>query len=369
MKRAAHTHRRIIIYFLSIISILVIVGLVSIYSASSVFALERYGSASYYVHRQCYGLIISIIVGILCACIPYTYFRFGAPLFFITTLIATVLPLIASRYGTTVHGSTRWLTLGPYAIQPSEFLKVAVILMLARLLNNQRGTLYTVRHYTSMGIIIISSAIIMLIQPDFGQAVLVTGTSICMILITLPHLKTLAISSGIGAAAAILLIVTKPYRLKRILTFLNPWDDPQGAGFQIIQSFIALGSGGITGIGIGKSHQKFFYLPMQHTDFIFPIIAEETGFIGSLFVITLFIGLLYTGYTLAWSRKDTFSLLTIFGFITMISLQAIINLAVVTGLAPTKGIGLPLISYGVSSLLAHGCIVGIIVSCAKNRLS
>lgn len=161
------------------------------------------------------------------------------------------------------------------------------------------------------------------------------------------------------------LAVARPYRLKRILTFLDPWSDPRGAGFQIIQSLIAIGSGGWYGVGIGNSKQKFFYLPMQHTDFIFSIIAEETGLIGSVILIGLFVGLLYVGLRLASLMQDMFSYLVCVGFTVLISLQAAINIAVSAGLVPTKGIGMPFISYGNSSLIAWYICIGLMLNCAR----
>ena len=168
-------------------------------------------------------------------------------------------------------------------------------------------------------------------------------------------LLSLAVSAGF-------LILFRPYRLQRVLTFLDPWQDPRGAGFQIIQSLIAIGSGNWVGIGIAHSRQKFFYLPMQHTDFIFSIIAEETGLIGCLFLITLFVLLLYFGIRIAHQLADTFSTLVILGFMIVIHLQTIMNMAVATGLAPTKGVGMPFISYGNTSLVCYLFMIGVIIT-------
>src|SRR5690606_20698098 len=171
---------------------------------------------------------------------------------------------------------------------------------------------------------------------------------------------------GLGTSAFILILL-RPYRLQRILTFLDPWQDPKGAGFQIIQSLIAIGSGNWLGTGIAHSRQKFFYLPMQHTDFIFSIIAEETGLVGSLFLIVLFIFFLYFGMRIAHQLNDNFNALCIIGFILLISLQAIMNMAVTTGLAPTKGVGLPFISYGNTSLVCYLFMIGVIINMVHNN--
>ena len=180
-----------------------------------------------------------------------------------------------------------------------------------------------------------------------------------------------AINPNVLDAAAIPflfgLIILRPYRLKRILAFLNPWQDPQGAGFQIIQSLIAIGSGGLCGVGIGHSKQKFFYLPMQHTDFIFAIIAEETGFIGCSIIIILYLLLLYIGFKIAWQLANRFCSFTVLGFSLLIHLQTMINLFVVLGLVPTKGIGLPFISAGNSALIVHLSMLGIILGMIKHQ--
>jgi cell division protein FtsW len=163
-----------------------------------------------------------------------------------------------------------------------------------------------------------------------------------------------------------LLIFMQPYRLKRILTYLNPWEDPKGSGFQIIQSLIAIGSGGIWGTGVGQSKQKFFYLPMQHTDFIFAIIAEETGFIGSSLLIVLYMLFAYFGFKISWHLKDRFAMFLVQGIIIIISIQTLINLMVTIGLAPTKGIGLPFISYGNTALACQMLMVGLIINASED---
>jgi cell division protein FtsW len=209
------------------------------------------------------------------------------------------------------------------------------------------------------------TSIVLLLQPDFGMTVTLCLTGIFMAFIAGLNLKHLGITLSGLIPIALILVYIKPYRFKRIMTFLNPWSDPQGAGFQIIQSFIAIGSGKFWGIGIGQSKQKFFYLPMQHTDFIFSIIAEEIGFAGSLFIITLFALMLYAGLRLALTQEDLFARYTICGFVILLSLQASINIAVATGLVPTKGLGLPFISYGNSALVATLAMLGVVIKLIK----
>jgi cell division protein FtsW len=208
---------------------------------------------------------------------------------------------------------------------------------------------------------------VLLKQPDFGLTVTLLITSGIMLFVA--HIPLLYLVSTIAALIPVLitLVVIRPYRLNRILSFLNPWSDPQGSGFQIIQSLIAIGSGGLFGLGIGQSKQKFFYLPMQHTDFIFSIIAEETGFFGAFIIIMLFIALIYFGLRLATRFNTPFSFFATTGFICLIGLETAINIAVATALAPTKGIGLPFISYGNSALIGNLIMIGLIMNMVHNE--
>ncbi len=211
------------------------------------------------------------------------------------------------------------------------------------------------------------TAILLLYQPDFVKAVTLSITSTLMFFIAGCNLTHLGPTLGSLVPVAGLLIYMKPYRVQRVLTFLNPWEDPQGAGFQIIQSLIAIGSGSVSGVGIAQSKQKFFYLPMQHTDFIFSIIAEETGFIGASALIGLYILFLYTGLRIARTLRDPFCYYTTIGYVVLTSLQALINLFVATGLMPTKGLGLPFISYGNSALLCNLIMLGLIINFVYNN--
>lgn len=360
--------RRTLLMFLFCATLLTLIGLVFIYSSSSIFALEQIGSSYYFLKKQLLGVIVGIVLINLIGRVPFSVLHQCAPLIWLGVAFITLIPIIMPAFATTIHGSTRWLSIGGYSFQPSEFLKVATLPFLARIMSHKD---FAHRPFLkAMFPVMVCSAItiaILLIQPDFGQAVLIMATTLALFAISYSTLFYLGLAALPVILGAILLIIAKPYRLKRIATFLNPWDDPRGAGFQIIQSLIAIGSGGLFGVGIGQSHQKFFYLPMQHTDFIFSIIAEEAGFIGASFIIMIYLVLLYLGIKLAWHLHNPAALLTVFGIVVTISLQAIINLAVATGLAPTKGIGLPFISYGVSSLLAYSCMLGIVISCVRSE--
>jgi cell division protein FtsW len=353
--------------FIAVIISLLIIGFLFIYSASSVFALEKCGSAHYFVKKQLFGLTLGLLGLAFFRFFPLDILAQSSPWFFCTSLILTGLTLVPGL-AYRIHGSSRWLHLGPLTFQPSELLKISLLMYTAYLVNKQEQTKRIRYRYLPFLVIIGVSCVVLLKQPDFGMAVTIATT--LLLLLFIMHINTRHIAYTVLAALpiALILVITKSYRLKRVMTFFNPWNDPQGAGFQLIQSLIAIGSGSWFGVGVSHSKQKFFYLPMQHTDFIFAIIAEETGFIGSLLLISLYMLFLYIGMRLAWRLHSTFARVLTLGFVIMTSIQAIINLAVTTGLAPTKGIGLPFVSYGNSALMCSLCMLGLIMNCvAEDR--
>jgi cell division protein FtsW len=352
---------------LGIASLLIIVGILFIYSSSSVYAMEKFGASYYFVLKQLAGLALGFVAFVCARLIPLPLIKKHSPLLFwgsLSLTAMTLIPALSSR----IHGSSRWLNLAGFGFQPSELLKITLPLYLAYFLAKKENKLSSVAHaYLPLCIILGIPCAILLKQPDFGLTVTLCATAFAMLFAM--HLKTRHILLTCAAVipAVIGLVLYKPYRLKRILTFLDPWSDPQGAGFQIIQSLIAIGSGSFWGVGITQSKQKFFYLPMQHTDFIFSIIAEETGFFGSSLLVALYMLFLYFGMKIVWQLSDTFSMIASFGFITLLSLQTVINLAVATGLAPTKGIGLPFVSYGNTSLVCSMAILGLITNMAYSN--
>lgn len=366
--KTMHSHtRRAVHILLFTAACLSIIGCVFIYSSSSIFALETRGVAPYFVYRQ----LIALAAGVMCMCciarIPLHLIRTLTPYGFLVALVVVGLPFAIPGCARVVHGSARWITIMGASLQPIEFARIPFVLMLALLMSSAPFSYYRFGwRIFLIGCITGPLVGLLLLQPDFGQAVLCTTTSFLMLTLVQYHVRPLLLLCGTTMGGAVALILYKPYRLRRLLTFLYPWQDPRGAGFQIIQSLIAIGSGGLFGLGIGQSRQKFFYLPMQHTDFIFSIIAEETGLLGASCIIALYCVLLYCGMYLAWHTKNLFAQLTIFGYSLLIALQAAINLAVTTGLVPTKGIGLPFVSYGMSSIIAHGCILGVIIACARD---
>lgn len=368
---ALHTEKQNPIFsaqalFLFAVGGLLTIGIIFVYSSSSIYAYERLGDSGYFVKRHLFGIALGLFGAVFCSIVPPGFFKRIAPWAFLLTLFLTVLTLLPI-FAQTIHGSSRWLRLGICTFQPSELLKYAFILYLAYFFEKKGTGILSLHTYIQFLCILGITGFTLLLQPDFGMTVTLCITGIALAFIAGIRTKHLVSTLLCLLPIALLLVYLKPYRVKRILIFLNPWADPRGSGFQIIQSFIAIGSGSLWGVGIGQSKQKFFYLPMQHTDFIFSIIAEESGFAGSCVVILLFMLFLYAGLRLAFNQERLFERYTICGCVVLLSLQALINIAVTTGLVPTKGIGLPFISYGNSSLASTVAMVGLILNFARPR--
>lgn len=348
--------------------ILTVIGVVFIYSSSAVFALEKCGSAHYFLKRQLIYLAIASCGFIIANLVPISFIEEYVPLFFLGSLgctLMTYVPGLSLR----MHGSNRWVSLGGLSFQPSELLIMATIFLMARFLAH-RNPAYSLWSQVKVPFIAMIgfAFLILLRQPDFGALATLFAT-----LFALVYVEELAIRqvlTVIGATIPVvgLLICTQAYRMQRVLNFLDPWRDPQGKGFQIIQSLIAIGSGETWGVGIAQSRQKYFYLPMQHTDFIFSIIAEETGFVGSLFLIALFVLFCYAGLALAVRIEHRFAFFAVLGFVVLINVRAAINLMVATGLLPTKGLGLPFVSFGGTALIILYCMLGFMLNAAREQM-
>ena len=352
--------------FLCLVATLIIIGGLFIYSASSVYALETFNNSSYFVKRQLIGIAVGFFAIIIARIVPITFIKKTSPLFLLCTLALTTLTLFP-QFSLNIHGSSRWLKIAGFSFQPSELLKIGLLLFLGYFFENRsfKRTRFLYRLLPLIAILGLI-CIVLLKQPDFGLTITLLITTLMLCFIAQFQYKHVIVTlAGLGAMGAGLIFM-RTYRLQRVLTFLNPWKDPQGAGFQIIQSLIAIGSGSWLGTGIAHSKQKFFYLPMQHTDFIFSIIAEETGFIGCLFLITLLILFLYFGIRIAFQLYNGFSVFVTLGFVILTSLQAIINIAVTTGLLPTKGMGLPFVSYGNTALVCNLFMIGVIINLVHN---
>jgi cell division protein FtsW len=353
--------------FVSMASCLIVVGLIFIYSSSSVFALEKYGNAAYFLNKQLIYLGLGIVGFCVLRLIPVDWLKRRASYLFLGTIVLTALTLVPF-FALRVHGSNRWLSFAGFAFQPSEFLKLTLFIYLGLIFSRKQNRLKSfTATYLPCLMVLGGVSLLLLLQPDFGSVVTIFCTAFAMFFVAEFNYWHLLVTGLLSLPVTLYLIFAKSYRLQRILVFMDPWSDPQGRGFQVIQSLIAVGSGGLWGLGIGQSKQKFFYLPMQHTDFIFSIVAEEVGFVGSFLLVAMFLGLCFYGFRVVTQLHDSFAFFTSLAFVVFITLQAVINFMVVLGLLPTKGLGLPFVSYGGTALIAYCCMVGLMVNFAKTR--
>jgi cell division protein FtsW len=337
-------------------------GLVMVFSASEVQGWLWFHNAAYYFERQLMWLAFGVVLLWAAAHIDYHRLRpLAWPLAIVTVacLVAVLLP----HFGVEVNGARRWLRLGPLQMQPAELAKIAVIIFMALWLERHRERLGSledgvVPFLALMGFV----TVLVILERDLGTTLIVAGILLSQFLVAGGRKRHVLLLALIVALCVYMFIRMEPYRLQRILAFVNPWSDPLNTGFQAIQSVVALGSGGLTGLGLGQSIQKYQWLPFAHTDFIFAIVGEETGLIGTTAVLSLFALFTYRGYRVALKAPDAFGSLLACGVTTWIALQALINIAAVTVTLPTTGIPLPFISYGGSSLAITLLAVGILLN-------
>jgi len=357
--------RNIRLNLFTITVILICIGIVMIYSASSIYALERYKDSLFFLKRHLSFLVIGIFLAFLVMGIDYKSLkRWARPLIILSTLLL-ILVLIPG-IGREVAGARRWFRFKFISFQPSELANLAMIIYIADFINRKGDTIRTfLKGFLPPMFILGVVSLLILMQPDLGTT-LALGI-VVFIMLFVAGIRPAYLLSIILLSLPVLymLIFSVPYRRMRILAFLNPWLDPKGSGFQIIQSQIALGSGGIFGQGLGHSKQKLFYLPAAHTDFIFSIIGEELGLLGTVSIIILFIIFIQHGLKIVKNAPDKFGYFLSLGLILMICLKAVINIGVSCGLLPTKGLPLPFISYGGSSFILDIISVGILINIAR----
>ena len=342
-------------------------GIIMIYSASYVWAEYKFQDPFKFVKNQGIFFLLGIFFMIMISKIPFSFFKKHCKKFFlfcIVLLIAVLIPGI----GTVRNGSRSWFGIGSFGIQPSEFTKLAMILFTANYLTKHEKEMKKFKKgiLPILGLTLFIFFLIML-QPDFGTGVILVMAIMGMLFVGGVPISFFLKLGAIGVIGIVGLILAAPYRLTRILSFLNPWKDPLGSGFQIIQSLYAIGPGGLFGYGFLNSRQKHFYLPEPQTDFIFSIISEEFGFMGILIVASLFLFIIYRGFTIARNSSELFSKYVAFGITFQIAFQAILNLMVVVGLIPVTGVTLPFLSYGGSSLLITLCGIGILLNISRKQ--
>lgn len=336
-----------------------------VYSASAVWADYKFEDTFFFAKRQMLFAGLGVVAMFFIMNVDYWTWRTWSKLIILVCFFLLVIVLIPG-VGMERNGSRSWIGVGAFSVQPSEFMKIAMIAFLAKYLseNQKKITSFKKGLVPSLSLVFLAFGMIML-QPDLGTGTVMVGTCIVMIYVAGARISHFVGLGLVGVAGFIVLILSAPYRIKRITSFLNPWEDPLGSGFQIIQSLYAIGPGGLLGLGLGQSRQKFFYLPEPQTDFIFAILAEELGFIGGTFVVLLFALLLWRGIRIALGAPDLYGSFLAVGIIAMIAIQVIINVGVVTGLMPVTGITLPFLSYGGSSLTLMLLAVGILLNISR----
>jgi cell division protein FtsW len=345
---------------------LLAIGLIMVYSASAIWAEYKFHDSFFFAKRQLLFASAGVIAMFFIMNIDYWTWRDWSKVLIIVCFLLLVLVLIPG-VGMVRNGSRSWIGVGAFSIQPSEFMKLAMIAFLAKYLSENQKNITSFKRglLPALALVFFAFGMIML-QPDLGTGTVMVGTCIAMIFVAgarISHFIGLGILGLAGFAA---LVLSAPYRIKRITSFLNPWEDPLGSGFQIIQSLYAIGPGGLFGLGLGQSRQKFFYLPEPQTDFIFAILAEELGFIGGSLVLLLFSLLLWRGVRIALGAPDLYGSFLAIGIISMVAIQVMINIGVVTGLMPVTGITLPFLSYGGSSLTLMLMAIGVLLNISKH---
>ena len=349
-------------WLLATVAALCAVGLIMVFSSSEVQGYIDHDNASYYFQHQIIWLVIGAAAGLLALGFDYHRLRSLAPVGAVIVVVLLVLVLVP-HIGVVRNGARRWIGVGSVTFQPAEVAKIAAIVYLARWLEKSMERVRSVREGLVPFLLMLGLVVgLVLLEKDLGTSMILAVIAISMFLVAGARWKHLAGVLGVAVALLAVLIKLEPYRYSRMLSYLNPWSDALNTGFQGVQSVLALGSGGLFGVGLGNSIQKYQWLPEAHTDFIFAIIGEELGLIGTIAVLALFCFLAYRGYRAALRAPDTFGLLLATGITTWLIFQAFVNMAAVTLTLPTTGIPLPFISFGGSSLSVSLAAVGLLLN-------
>lgn len=369
MVKGGKVHREYDTTILILAVALTCFGVLMVYSASSIMSARKYHDSFYFLKRQGGFALLGLLVLALSMRIDYHWWRrFSIPLLLLSTLLmaAVFIPGVGRQAG----GACRWIRLLGFSFQPSEVVKLALIFYLAHSATKKEDRLHEFKYgYVPYMVVLLVLLSLMLAQRDLGGCatmVLVTGM---MLLVAGTRLRYLFFSAATVVPLVVFFIMQEDYRRKRIMAFLDPWKDPQNTGFQIIQSWIGFGVGGIKGQGLGEGMQKLFFLPEAHTDFIFSVVGEELGFVAVVIVITMFLGLVLLGLRVATHAEDGFGRLSAFGISLLFGLQAFANMAVVMGMVPNKGLALPLVSYGGTSLLCNLFALGVLLNISSHTTS
>jgi cell division protein FtsW len=346
---------------------LVAIGLVMIFSASSAQAYADHRDTAYYLKHQAIYLLVGLALAYVAYRVDYRKLKAFAPYALVLCIMGLVAVLVP-HVGVVVNGARRWIGAGMISLQPSEFAKLGLVLYLSAVLATRGDRITSLQRGLfplCVAVLIVAMAIFM--EPDMGTASLIIFVSFAMFFAAGARIEHLALIVLATVPPAILAVLARPYQRARVLAFIDPWKDPQNTGFHIVQSLLALGSGGLFGVGLGESRAKFFYLPEQYTDFIFSVLGEELGLLGTLGVITLFVVFVYRGMRIAIAAPDRFGFFLATGCTAMIAIQAFVNIGVVTSSWPVTGVPLPFISFGGSSLIVSLIAVALIMNVGRYR--
>jgi cell division protein FtsW len=366
MEKTAAEGERPDILILVIALILVTIGTAMIYSSSSILAMERFKDAQFFLKKQIFFVVIGMGVMVLLTKLDYHYLKklaYPGIILSIILLLLIFIPPLGIRAG----GARRWLNLGFFSFQVTELVKISIVLFLAHFLTRKANYLKSFSRAILIPLLVTFLIIALIaLQPDFGATVMIAMILMLMLFLAGCRIRHLAGLTALLIPAAVWMIMFRSYRIDRLKVFLNPWNDPGNKGFQIIQSLLSFGSGGAFGVGIGDGMQKLFYLPEPHTDFILSVIAEESGFVGVAVVIFLFVVLIMRGFMVAFRAPDLFGTLLAAGLTMVLAMGAFINIAGVMGLIPLKGLTLPFLSYGGTSLVMSLVAVGILLNISSH---
>jgi len=364
-QKVAQTTSRRLAFLVVPMGLLVIVGLGMILSSSSVLAIDETGDGLFFFKRQVAWLLLGVGGLLAAASMPLRWWhRLAFPMFLVTVLLLVSVLFV----GVQANGATRWLVVGPVSIQPSEIAKLTTVIFLATVVSRKEDSMHRVRDFFwpvagSLGVV----ASLVMLQPDLGTAILLAAGSFAVLVASAAPFGYVVGGSLIGAAIAGVAAMASPYRWARVTTFLDLDADPLGSGYQAVQSLVALGSGGLWGVGLGASRARWSFLPNAHTDFVFSILGEETGLAGSLAVLALFVVFTLAGISIALRCQDRFGRLLAVGVTTWLSVQALVNIGGVSGVLPITGVPLPFVSFGGSALVSAMVGVGVLISVARHR--
>ncbi len=354
-------------YALILVTFLLLgIGLIMVFSASYVIAEEGRGNPYHFLQRQALWIALGLIAMYLLSRINYRSLRRLSLIFLLFSFI--LLGLLFTGLGTDLGTEARrWLDLGVFTFQPAEFCKLSFVIFTAAFMSSRSIKMEDFWSSSFVPLVLAGIAFLLVVlQPDFGSALILLGGTVVIILLAGLPFKQAAALALLSLPALAAIVIKKPYRLKRLLSFADPWADPSGDGYHIIQSLYALGPGHLFGVGLGRSRQKLYYLPFPHNDFIFAVIGEELGFVGATAVLLLFFVLVWRGIKIALTAPDTFGSLLAAGITTMLALQVLINIGMVTGSLPVTGINLPFISAGGSSVFFNLFSLGILLNISRH---